>query len=63
MEVGDTPGLKALAAAASALAREVTAGKFPTVEEAAKGIDERLTAAEEAGDAKPAGAGLEAKAK
>jgi hypothetical protein len=50
----DTAGLKATAAAATGLAREVTEGKFASLEDAATAVDERLAAAEEAAEAKPA---------
>jgi hypothetical protein len=63
IEPGDAPALRTMAAAAAGLAKEVAAGRFGTAEEAATAIDERLTAAEEAGAEKAAATPLEAKAK
>jgi hypothetical protein len=50
----DTPHLKAMAEAAAALARDVAAGKFATLDDAATAIDERLTATEDSVQKKPA---------
>jgi len=49
----DVPVMKAVAAAAVALARDVAAGKFAAIDDAADAIDERLTAAVEAALPKP----------
>lgn len=53
----DTPGLLAAARAAEALTKDVTAGKFATVDAAIEAVDDRLAAAERdagaAGTAKP----------
>jgi hypothetical protein len=49
----DAPRLKALAEAAAALARDVAAGKFATLEDAGTAIDERLSAAEDSVEKKP----------
>ena len=63
IETNDAPALRTMAAVATTLAKEVAAGKLGTAEEAATAIDERLTAAEEAGAEKATATPLEAKAK
>jgi hypothetical protein len=51
--VDDTPGVRAIADAAAGLAKDVTAGKFASLEETATAVEERLTAAESVGAKKP----------
>jgi hypothetical protein len=50
--VDDTPGLRAMTDAANGLAKDVSAGKFTTLDDAATAVAERLTAAEGAGSKK-----------
>jgi hypothetical protein len=51
--VDDTPVLRAMADAAAGLARDVSVGKFSSIEEAAKAVEERLTAAQGDAEKKP----------
>ncbi len=48
MAPDDVPVMKAVAAAAAALARDVASGKFTAIDDAADAIDERLSAAVDA---------------
>lgn len=51
--VDDTPRLRAVADAAAGLAKDVGAGKFPSLDEAAKEVEKRLSAADAVGEKKP----------
>jgi hypothetical protein len=54
MVPADVPVMKAVAGAAATLARDVTSGKFATIDDAADAIDERLSAAIDAALPNPA---------
>jgi len=54
VDEAETPALRAAAAAAAALTRDVRAGRFDTVAAAAAAVEDRLSSAEDAAVAKPA---------
>jgi hypothetical protein len=53
----DVPVLQAMARAAGELARDVGSGRFASIDDVAKAVEERLTAAAESAPKKPAAAG------